>query len=79
MARKKKQTRIVSMSISAPVYAQFTVERAIDDDGEPGDWMVTGIRNVGCDLTPTLAMECMTDDDRDELDRLASSAQDEPC
>ena len=75
MARKpKKQRRTVSMSMLAPVGAMFTVDRAAAD---PGAWEVVAVRRVDCDLTPHGAMEHMTDDDRDELNRLANAAADD--
>lgn len=75
----KRQTRVVTISINAPVTATVEVTRALPDDpdDEPGDWTITGIQRVDCDLSARGAMECMGDDELTELERLANAARDE--
>ncbi len=75
--------RMITMSIMLPATVQLLVERSDDNEEEennqtPAIWDV--VRVIRADTNPSVReiMERMSDEETDEMDRLASAAKNIP-
>lgn len=75
--------RMITMSIMLPATVQLLVERSDDNEEEennqtPAIWDV--VRVIRADANPSVReiMERMSDEETDEMDRLASAAKNIP-